>query len=167
MLIWLNKLFGKRNEHGFTLIELLIVVLIVGILAAVATPIYLGYIKDAKTAEGKAIAGSIWTAVQSNGIGSCGVASVVSTSFPKAGLTTAGVTSPARWSVSGGGTGSLTVDCTTGAYTVAGFPIILAGTSDDVSFARIGIFYDPALSPPSTLRCDTNAADPTGASPAC
>ena len=44
-------------------------ILIVGILAAVATPLYLGYIKDAKTAEAKAVAGSLWTAVQSNAIG--------------------------------------------------------------------------------------------------
>jgi prepilin-type N-terminal cleavage/methylation domain-containing protein len=65
----LARWFGSRQwNRGFTLIELLIVILIVGILAAVATPLYLGYIKDAKTAEAKAVAGSLWTAVQSNAL---------------------------------------------------------------------------------------------------
>ena len=41
----------KTNKKGFTLIELMIVVAILGILAAVAIPAFLKYIKRAKTAE--------------------------------------------------------------------------------------------------------------------
>ena len=165
MLTWFSTLFGKRNDRGFTLIELLIVVLIVGILSAVATPIYLGYVKDAKTAEGKAIAGSLWTAVQSNAIGACGVAAAVSDAFSKSGLTTTGVTTPARWSSSTGGT--LTVSCSTGAYTASATPLfVITGTSSDVSFANIGLFYDPTGTPPSVLRCG-DGATPTATSPIC
>jgi type IV pilus assembly protein PilA len=40
-----------RKKDGFTLIELMIVVAIIGILAAVALPAFLGYIKRSKTSE--------------------------------------------------------------------------------------------------------------------
>ena len=40
-----------KNRKGFTLIELMIVVAILGILAAVAIPAFLKYIKRAKTSE--------------------------------------------------------------------------------------------------------------------
>src|SRR2546427_9263575 len=93
-------LAGTKREAGFTLVELLIVILIVGILSAVALPLYLGYTKDARLAEAKALAGSAMTAlsrsVQVKGTGgNC----VVSEVQQRIGLDTANTTYDGRWQV--------------------------------------------------------------------
>lgn len=48
-----------KNGTGFTLIEVLVVIIIVGILAAVTIPVMHGRIDSAKWSEGKAIMGAI------------------------------------------------------------------------------------------------------------
>jgi type II secretion system protein G len=53
-----------NNQHGFTLVELMIVIVIVGILAAVAIPIYQGNVKKAKMSECDAALGTIRTALR-------------------------------------------------------------------------------------------------------
>ena len=53
-----------KSRKGFTLIELMVVILIVGILASVAIPILRGRINAAKWSEGKAMMGSIGTAIR-------------------------------------------------------------------------------------------------------
>ena len=53
-----------NRKRGFTLVELMVVILIVGILAAVAIPLMQGRIDKAKWSEANATAGTIRTAVR-------------------------------------------------------------------------------------------------------
>ncbi|MHC4423575.1 MAG: type IV pilin protein [Planctomycetota bacterium] len=53
-----------ESRKGFTLIELMVVILIVGILAAVAVPIMRGRIDSAKWSEANASAGAIRSSVR-------------------------------------------------------------------------------------------------------
>jgi len=50
------------GRKGFTLIELLIVIIIIGVLAAVGIPVLRGYIDEARYAEADAALGAILTA---------------------------------------------------------------------------------------------------------
>ena len=54
----------RKNEKGFTLIEMMVVVIIVGVLAAIAVPTYTGYVKRATTAEATSMCGAIWGGIK-------------------------------------------------------------------------------------------------------
>jgi prepilin-type N-terminal cleavage/methylation domain-containing protein len=54
-----------RNQKGFTLMELVVVTVIVAILAAVAVPLYINYVRDAQESEARGAIGAVITAQQS------------------------------------------------------------------------------------------------------
>jgi len=58
---------SMKNRRGFTMLELMVVVIIVAVLAAVAVPLYTGYIKKARVSEAEARLGQILTAAKAFG----------------------------------------------------------------------------------------------------
>jgi prepilin-type N-terminal cleavage/methylation domain-containing protein len=148
------------HEDGFTLVELLIVILIVGILSAVALPLYLGYTRDARLAEAKALAGSALTAlsgcVQVKGAGQSCVRSDVA---QRVGMDTSTFnTYDGRWNVP---TAQLTVTTSNppqllGQVSVSGVGGNAAGMSLSMFGTATGV----------VLRCDVNSATPPASSAA-
>jgi type IV pilus assembly protein PilA len=127
---------SQRGQHGFTLIELLIVILIVGILAAVGVPLYLGYTKDAKLAEAKALAGSALTALQACAArkGSADRSCTLSEVTTQLSVNANGVTGDGRWTIAPSGSISIGTD---GTYTGT---VYVRGTATDNNDMAAAIF---------------------------
>jgi type IV pilus assembly protein PilE len=57
-----GKVFGKNYKSGFTLPELIIVIIIIGILAVIAIPIYTKLVEGSKVSEARAMISAIVSA---------------------------------------------------------------------------------------------------------
>ena len=86
-----------RNRKGFTMVELLVVLAIIGILAAVATPLYLENTRKAKAAEAVATMGLIRQALRDYRVNNATYFDITSPNTPNALPTSvaAGVPTPA------------------------------------------------------------------------
>jgi type IV pilus assembly protein PilA len=154
-----QSLFGDTHNRGFTLIELLIVILIVGILAAVAVPLYLGYTKDARLAEGKALAGSVMTAlqgcIQAKGTGSCAKSEIVN----RVGVNAAGTTGDGRWVVNAA---TMSISTTT-PPTFSGTISVNGVAGRDTDLLSLAMFTS---STGVVLRCNNTSLTPPASSSA-
>ena len=113
-------------EKGFTLIELMIVIAIIGILAAIALPMYQDYTVRAKATEGLSLMSPCKTGVSEY----FSANSTFPSSAASAGCDTGATKYVSGVSVVGSGTASATVTATFGAVPpeLTGKALILTGT---------------------------------------
>jgi len=160
MWTWMRWTLGPRQGvRGFTLVELLIVILIVGILAAVAVPLYLGYTRDARTAEGKALAGSVLTAMQGCIQARGGQPCTVSEVTQRVGVGSTGISGDSRWQIATAATMSLNSTNNVWAGSIG-----VSGRTGDTANIGIGMFA--AGTAGIVLRCNMNSSTPPASSAA-
>ncbi|HYB41533.1 MAG TPA: hypothetical protein VEL75_07170 [Candidatus Methylomirabilis sp.] len=143
--------------RSFGLAESIVVVLIVASLAAGVAPLYRGYAMNARSAEAKVVASSLWAAVEANALSACGQSTAISGAYARAGLDSTGSTIPPRWSVSAGGDRRVGIDCATGAITPGGDLFTLRGVSEDNRNIRVTLRHTQSEVPPSRYRCSRDA----------
>jgi len=150
------------NEAGFTLMELIVVVLIVGILAAVGVPVYLGYVRDSRLAEAKALAGATLTASQICAQNDpAGTTCTLTNLAQRIGVTSTGVSGDGRWTV---GITPVTLNVATNRF--GGGPLTVAGQAGtNVANMAAGVFINAAGV--VTIHCNTTSNAVVVGDPTC
>jgi prepilin-type N-terminal cleavage/methylation domain-containing protein len=151
--------FDQVTGRGFGLLELIVVIIIMVVLTAAAAPIYRGYVLDAKAVEAKLVAASLWTALTEQALAGCGTGALVSAGYTRAGLSSTGTTTPARWAVTNGGSNSITMDCGIGTITPDGDVFTVSGSASDISPIRVKLTYLAARTSPVRLRCSIDGGN--------
>ena len=163
------KLLRARSagEAGFTLIELLVVVLIVGVLAAVGVPLYLGYVRDARLAEGKALAGSAITALQACAQQDTGgTTCTLNNLSAKIGVNSSGVTGDGKWAVTIAN--SLTLNTTSMQFASSAGSSPFVTVAGQANTAVSGMATAGFVSAGNvTLRCNTSGTSVTNTDSSC
>ena len=111
----------KAKQQGFTLVELVVVLVVLGILAAVAIPKYVSYTTEARTAAMNGLAGAVRSSV-----------ALVQSRYVAVGNTAATTVSLADGTT-----------VTTTAGTNGGIPVLAAG-GIDAAVNQTGFTYTPA-----------------------
>lgn len=145
--------------RGFGLLELVIVIIIMVALTAAAAPVYRGYVLDAKAVEAKLVAASLWAAVTEDALAACGTGAPVSAGYARAGLSSTGTTTPARWAVTDGGSNSVTMDCGLGTIAPDGDVFTVSGAAADISPIRVKVNYVAGRTSPVRLRCSIDGGN--------
>jgi Tfp pilus assembly major pilin PilA len=149
----LDRIVGR----SYGLVEFMIVTGIIALLAAGAGPVYESYVRSARTVEAKMIASSLWTALRSHAMTTCGNTVTVSTAYTRAGLDVTGATNSARWLVSHGHVNTVMMHCSTGAFTPDGDIFTISGGAKDVEAIRVKLVHVASGTPPSRLLCSTDS----------
>ncbi len=145
----------KNKQGGFTLIELLMVILIVGILAAVGLPMYLGYAQDARMSEGKSLIGSLWTAMRGC-TQSTGLACLASDQYTRIGVSPTGVTPNGQWQIPATA-GAATVTLSATNQYVLSVDLQANGAATATTNLAVQFAYLATADPPGTFSCSTAA----------
>jgi|SRR5437016_250193 len=151
-----------NNEAGFTLMELIVVVLIVGILAAVGVPLYMGYVRDSRLAEAKALAGAALTAAQACAQNDpSGATCTMAQLAQRIGVDgTTFITGDGRWKV--GITAVVQLNTSTNVF--SGGPVTVAGQVSPVDNMSAGVFIAGGV---VTIHCNTTSATVAAGDPLC